>query len=358
MDTKGYLLQHAARYPAMELDDCVKLLYQSEFAGGHIIRDEAHRLLYLQEEAAAAPPAEGPLFEPIGSGVCRLHLGAMAAGGLTPWLANRFFVLTAAENKGSRRAFEGKLDALQQLCDGGELPYSGGECRAFLADYRRRGCPAIHHSAAFRQAYGPHYRVVSQAFAQLCGAFVWVEGRLRGQNAPVLAIDGCSGSGKSYLAERLTKVYGNGTVHMDDFFLQPGQRTPQRLAEPGGNIDYERFEAQVLPKLAQRRDFCYQAFDCGTMALGDKRTVAARPFTLVEGVYAMHPRFRSAYDGALFLKLPREKQLERIARRSGPLLERFEREWIPLEDRYFAAFDVEAACDAAIDTSGESGAGL
>lgn len=350
---KEELLRHWALYPAMELRDCVKLLYQSEFAGGHIISNEAESLAFLQREADEAPARGRGLFEPIGGGLCRLHLGEMARAGLSPWLANRFFVVTAEENQGTRQGLAHKLERLQQLCDTGELPFSGAECREFLDQYRAQGCPAIHHSQGFRQAYAPHYRVVSQSFARWCGAFLWVESQLGRKNTPVLAVDGCSGSGKSELAGLLAQVYGNGVVHLDDFFLQPGQRTPERLAEPGGNIDYERFQREVLPALPARRDFNYQAFDCGAMALGGMRTVAAAPFTLVEGVYAMHPRFRGAYDGALFLTVPREVQLERIARRSGPLLERFQREWIPLEDRYFTACGVAEACDCTIDTSKE-----
>ena len=33
---------------------------------------------------------------------------------------------------------------------------------------------------------------------------------------------------------------------MDDFFLRPEQRRPERFAEPGGNVDRERFAAEVL----------------------------------------------------------------------------------------------------------------
>ena len=35
-------------------------------------------------------------------------------------------------------------------------------------------------------------------------------------------------------------------IHMDDFYLQPHQRTTKRMREPGGNVDYERFETEVL----------------------------------------------------------------------------------------------------------------
>ena len=57
----------------------------------------------------------------------------------------------------------------------------------------------------------------------------------------VIAIDGRAASGKSTLAEQLSTLLEADVIHMDDFFLQPYQRTPERLAEIGGNVDYERF---------------------------------------------------------------------------------------------------------------------
>jgi hypothetical protein len=33
---------------------------------------------------------------------------------------------------------------------------------------------------------------------------------------------------------------------MDDFFLRIEQRTPERMTEVGGNVDYERFLETVL----------------------------------------------------------------------------------------------------------------
>ena len=36
---------------------------------------------------------------------------------------------------------------------------------------------------------------------------------------------------------------------MDDFFLPPALRTPERRSEPGGNVHYERFLTEVLPNL-------------------------------------------------------------------------------------------------------------
>ena len=44
------LFAHAGRYPQMEPTDAVKLIYQNEFGGGHLIRDEDAALRYLRQE--------------------------------------------------------------------------------------------------------------------------------------------------------------------------------------------------------------------------------------------------------------------------------------------------------------------
>ena len=62
----------------------------------------------------------------------------------------------------------------------------------------------------------------------------------------IVAIDGKCTSGKTTLASKLAEIYDCNVFHMDDFFLRPEQRTPERFAEVGGNVDYERFQEEVL----------------------------------------------------------------------------------------------------------------
>lgn len=70
-----------------------------------------------------------------------------------------------------------------------------------------------------------------------------------------VAIDGPCASGKTVFAASLHERFGGNVLHMDDFFLRPEQRTPERFAEPGGNVDRERFEAEVLKPLAAERRY-------------------------------------------------------------------------------------------------------
>ena len=65
----------------------------------------------------------------------------------------------------------------------------------------------------------------------------------------ILAIDGRCASGKTTIATELAHTLNADLIHMDDFFLRPEQRTPERLAIPGENIDHERFLTEVLEPL-------------------------------------------------------------------------------------------------------------
>ena len=109
----------------------------------------------------------------------------------------------------------------------------------------------------------------------------------------IVAIDGRCGSGKTTLGEYLEQVFDCNLFRMDDFFLRMEQRTPQRLKETGGNVDYERFEETVLRPIFQKQTVC-----------------------------------------------PKD-QMENIKKRNGPeKAKQFQNMWIPKEEAYFKKFHV------------------
>ena len=61
----------------------------------------------------------------------------------------------------------------------------------------------------------------------------------------IVAIDGRCGSGKTTLGEYLEQVFDCNLFRMDDFFLRMEQRTPQRLKETGGNVDYDGIKTDL-----------------------------------------------------------------------------------------------------------------
>lgn len=172
-----------------------------------------------------------------------------------------------------------------------------------------------------------------------------IEAIKRERGRCLAAIDGRCASGKTTLAARLGEHFGCGVIHMDQFFLRPEQRTPARYAQPGGNVDRERFLTEVLLPLRRGETAVYRPFNCGTLTLDPPVTVPPAPVQIVEGSYACHPDLRDHYDLRIFLTVDPAEQLRRIERRNGPAaLPAFRERWIPLEERYFAACAVEACC--------------
>ena len=156
----------------------------------------------------------------------------------------------------------------------------------------------------------------------------------------IIAIDGRCAAGKT----------------MDDFFLPPALRTQERRSEPGGNVHYERFLTEVIPKLASGQAFSYQRFDCSRMAPGDWLPVQNNGFVFVEGAYSCHPVLGEYMDRKVFLDIDHETQTERIRTRNGEdILQDFLQLWIPLEEAYFQAFSLEENTDYIIkQTKGET----
>ena len=133
----------------------------------------------------------------------------------------------------------------------------------------------------------------------------------------IVAIDGKCTSGKTTLAAKLAEIYDCNVFHMDDFFLRPEQRTPERFAEVGGNVDYERFKEEILIPLQDGKQFSYQPFDCSTFTLADPVTVIPKQLNIIEGTYSHHPYFGNPYDLKVMLTVTPELQRERILQRPG-----------------------------------------
>jgi len=184
---------------------------------------------------------------------------------------------------------------------------------------------------------------------QLEIVFKRIEKLLQQKNKVIIAIEGSSASGKTTLGKVLEQRYECNVFHMDDFFLQLEQRTKERLSEPGGNVDRERFLEQVLFPLKRNETIQYRRFDCSTFTILPAVEMVPRRLNVIEGAYSTHPAFGKYYDLSVFLDITPELQKERILKRNADKkAERFFKEWIPMEHRYFEKFDVKKSCDVCL----------
>ena len=161
----------------------------------------------------------------------------------------------------------------------------------------------------------------------------------------LVAIDGSCTAGKTTLAAELQEIYDCNVFHMDDFFLRPHQRTPERFAETGGNVDYERFFEEVLMPLRDGGAFSYRPFSCRRFEMAEPVAVQPKRLNIIEGSYSQHPYFGDVYDLKIYLTITPELRQLRLQDRPAPLQERFRREWIPMEQRYFQEMDIAERAD-------------
>ena len=170
----------------------------------------------------------------------------------------------------------------------------------------------------------------------------------------LIAIDGNCCAGKTTTAGRLGSALSASVFHMDDFFLQPQMRTPERMAQPGGNVDAERFLSSVLLPVSRGETARVRRYDCHADALLGERLVEPLGVVIAEGTYSLHPLLAPHYDLKIFCRVSSARQLERVRARNGEAgLKAFVERWIPLENTYFDTMGIEKICDFIIDTTNQ-----
>ena len=162
-ETEAVLRCHAARYPAMEPGDAVKLIYQNEFGGGHLIRDAEGCLAYLRREYdQVEKDVSVPVYERIGNGIVRVYLAALSPEKVET--LGKAFLQSAAEHKGTLESFREKLEVLRQLTAEGVFGFDMEELSVYLSEYEAAGYPAVSHSPAYREKYRPAYRIILEKY--------------------------------------------------------------------------------------------------------------------------------------------------------------------------------------------------
>lgn len=162
METLEQILRsHAKKYPLMEPQDAVKLIYQNVFGGGHLISDLTTCRRKLRQEIAATPQEPGaPLLEYIGNGMVRVMLNALVGSGYSPEQLGYDFIRSSREHTGRMNGFLLKLDILRKVTASGTFGFSSEELERYLDAYKQAGYPMVSHSEQYRQAYRPAYRIV------------------------------------------------------------------------------------------------------------------------------------------------------------------------------------------------------
>ena len=345
-DVELLLKAHFSRYPLMESQDAVKLLYQGEFGPSHLTACESGSFEKLSAEYEATDSTGEPLNDYICGGMSRVHVAAAKAAGIAPLTLNKLFLLSAKSQEGSMAQFESKLACLLKICEEG-APFTKAALNSFLSRWRALKMPKISHSSAYREHYKPSYRVLISRYANFIPLFAAVDKRFLQGKTIIIGIDGNCGAGKSTLASLLAAVYKNSCIiPMDNFYLT---KAKQALVLHEGNIDHERF-SQLASPIKRFEKFSYAPFNCLTGEYAKQEEVLPDKLIIVEGSYCLHTKHSALYDIRVFLECPHDEQLMRLEKRSPEKLSRFISEWIPAENAYFERYNIKHSSDYVFKT--------
>jgi uridine kinase len=134
----------------------------------------------------------------------------------------------------------------------------------------------------------------------------------------LVAIVGGSGSGKSWLAEKLQAAFGRdaGRLSLDDFYrdrshLSAAKRARINFDKPSA-IDWPTFQ-HVLNRFLHWRQAYVPRYDFKTHCrLPRSRVLKPKPIMLVEGLWLLRsPRIRRFFGYRIFLDSPMQLRLRR-----------------------------------------------
>lgn len=301
-------------HPFSTRQDLYKLIVQSCLGNGHSITSPEDSFLALQEEKRIAKKDS---LQEIGNGFIRVPLSYMKEEDLLLW--NELFI-ESAKKRSTQRLFDQALQNYGFVDEG-----------------------IVSHSQEYKEHYDPHYRVFRKEYVDYFEVFKVALHAL--QEHRVISIDGPCASGKTTIGKLLSSFLECPCIHMDDYFLQAHQRTAQRLEEPGGNIDYERFHQEINEAWNQKQPIHMRSYDCSSQRLRKEVILEESPILIIEGSYAHHPYLDDMQAFKIFMDIEPSIQKERLQKRSPDKFLDFIEKWIPMEEKYFHAFSIKEKSD-------------
>jgi hypothetical protein len=155
------------RYPAMQIEDLYKLVYQATLGNEHLMTDSVmvHNYLIQELESVQADSNE-PLLEEISPDgtVVRLNLRPFKARNGDHRVLFQAMMQTARMFQKSPERLDRYWGDLEQMAAAGAIPFDATAAQSFFREMREKEYPAVHHSDAYAEKYSPAYRVVLKKY--------------------------------------------------------------------------------------------------------------------------------------------------------------------------------------------------
>jgi uridine kinase len=174
--------------------------------------------------------------------------------------------------------------------------------------------------------------------AELAARLAQTEPRLG--RTRLIAVDGRSGSGKTWLAGRLARPLDAPVIHLDD--LYPGWDGLTRVADV--------LAEWVIEPLARGEPARWRRFDWGTMIYAEWHTTEAADVVVLEGCGSIRSALAGAYAARIWVEAPAAARRQRLrARPDWTAYEPFARRWAAREDQLYRTEHTRRHCDVIVE---------
>ena len=166
-DIKAFVSRQMAEYPKSHLLDLYKSCFQDYMGAEHLVSDQERVKAYLDEELTTADIDELPDWYYESCGIkgryVRVSLRTVKEGLISEDVLLDAFIQSANTKRPSVKSWSRKWHNIIGTIDkmGLNLPDYDME-KQFLDSILSVGKYAISHSASYREAYHPHYRIVER----------------------------------------------------------------------------------------------------------------------------------------------------------------------------------------------------
>ena len=166
-EVEGFVTGLLEQYPKARLLDIYKSCFQDYMGAEHLVGDTASARAYLEQELAETRDKElmPGYYEPCGINGqhVRVSMKAVHDGFLSADKLLQAFVNSANAERPTVEQWTEIWHAMAEKIDqmGLNLPYYEQD-RQFIEQVLAQGRYAISHSPDYREAYAPHYRIVSR----------------------------------------------------------------------------------------------------------------------------------------------------------------------------------------------------
>lgn len=154
----------------------------------------------------------------------------------------------------------------------------------------------------------------------------------------VITIDGPAGSGKTTLAQQLSReLDGASVIHLDELY--------EGWENALGAELFERIHAWILKPIENGLPPKHLLFDWAAMAFTSWKEIVPTPVLIIEGVGSGHTSLRQNVAQAIWVEADEELLLDRVVQRDGELVREQMLNWQVRELLYFDAHEVKKFAD-------------